>query len=133
MNPRPRPAAALVRYALVGAAATALHYALLVALVERAGWPAWLAAATGAVAGAQLAFAGNRRFTFGHRGPLGRAWARFQLTALLGAAVSAGVVAAGVWAGLHYLLAQALATVLAMLLTYAVNRRWTFVASAGPG
>jgi predicted glycoside hydrolase/deacetylase ChbG (UPF0249 family) len=43
------------RYTLVGAVATALHYGVLAALVEGAGWAAWLASGTGAVVGAQLA------------------------------------------------------------------------------
>lgn len=115
-----------LRYLAVGAVATAAHYLLLAWLVERAGWPAPLAAAAGAVLGAQLAFVGNRRFTFGHAGPWRPAWLRFQITALLGAATSATVVALGTRAGLHYLLAQMAATGVAMVLTYVVNKRWSF-------
>lgn len=123
MTARSRPFA---RYVAVGAVATAAHYLLLAALVEGGGWPAPLAAAAGALLGAQLAFAGNRRFTFGHRGPWRPAWWRFQLTALLGAATSAVVVALGSRLGLHYLLAQMLATLVSMVLTYIVNKRWSF-------
>jgi putative flippase GtrA len=47
-------------------------------------------------------------------------------TALLGGGVGMAIVAAGVALGLHYLLAQALATVAGLLLTFAVNRVWTF-------
>jgi putative flippase GtrA len=36
------------------------------------------------------------------------------------------VVAAGVALGAHYLLAQAVATALVLLLTFAVNRAWAF-------
>ena len=36
------------------------------------------------------------------------------------------IVAAGVRLGLHYLLAQVIATGAGLLLTFAVNRRWTF-------
>lgn len=115
-----------MRYVVVGAVATATHYLLLAWGVERAGWPAPLAAAAGAVLGAQVAFVGNRRFTFGHAGPWWPAWARFQVTALLGAATSATVVALGTRMGLHYLLAQMAATSVAMVLTYWVNKRWAF-------
>ncbi|MFS9605326.1 hypothetical protein [Klebsiella pneumoniae] len=38
----------------------------------------------------------------------------------------APVGAAGVRAGLHYLLAQGAATLLVMLASYAANRVWTF-------
>lgn len=126
MSERPSNAAGLARYAAVGALATAAHYLLLVVWVEWAQGPAWLGSGLGAVLGAQLAFVGNRRFTFGHRGANGPAWRRFQGTAMLGAVLGMALVAAGVALGLHYLLAQAVATVVVMLLTYAVNRHWTF-------
>jgi putative flippase GtrA len=115
-----------VRYTLVGAIATALHYVLLALLVELADWPAWLGSGAGAVAGAQLAFFGNRWFTFDHAGHVGRAWSKFQGTALFGAGVGMGVVGACVGLGLHYLAAQVLATLLSLLLTFAINRHWTF-------
>ena len=125
-GPQRPNAPAWLKYLAVGGVATIAHYALLVALVEWAGWtPAW-AAGAGAALGAQLGFVGNRVFTFGHQGPWLPAWWRFQLTALLGGAVSIAVVAAGTRLGLHYLLAQALATLLALLLTYLINKRWAF-------
>ncbi len=116
----------LMRYAMVGAIATAVHYLLLVLLVEGAGWPPFAATGAGAVLGAQVAYAGNRWFTFAHRGPLAASWWRFQSTAVIGAGVGMAVVALGVHLGLYYLLAQVAATGLSMLLTYAVNRRWSF-------
>ena len=116
----------LVRYAAVGVAATLAHWALLALLVETQGTPAWLGSGLGAVLGAQVAFFGNRRFTFRHAGPWQPAWWRFMGTALLGASVGMAIVAAGVALSLHYLLAQAAATVAAMALTFAVNRHWTF-------
>jgi putative flippase GtrA len=116
----------LLRYGVVGALATAAHYTLLVIAVEGWHWPAWCGSGAGAVLGAQLAYAGNRWFTFGHRGAIGASWPRFQATAALGAGAGMAIVAGGVHLGLHYLEAQVLATLAAMLLTYAVNRRWTF-------
>jgi putative flippase GtrA len=115
-----------IRYGTVGALATATHYALLVLVVEAFGWPAWLGSGLGAVVGAQVAYAGNRRWTFGHRGRVAASWPRFQATALLGALAGMAIVAAGVRLGLHYLLAQVVATGAGLLLTFAVNRRWTF-------
>jgi putative flippase GtrA len=116
----------LGRYAGVGAVATATHYLALIACVELVGWPAWLGSGVGAFVGAQVAYAGNRWYTFAHRGPLMGSWVRFHATALIGAAVGMAVVAAGVRVGVHYLLAQVAATLLAMLITYAVNRAWSF-------
>lgn len=116
----------LLRYAAVGAVATAAHYALMALAVEAGGWPAWLASGAGAVLGAQVAFWANRHYTFGHRGPSARAWWRFQVTAGGGALLGMALVALGVHLGLHYLLAQAVATVAVMAATFLVNRAWAF-------
>ncbi len=116
----------LARYSAVGAVATAAHYAVLALAVELGAWPAWIASGVGAVVGAQVAYAGNRWFTFAHAGPVQQSWPRFQATALLGALWGMAVVAVGVQLGLHYLAAQLLATATALLLTFAVNRWWTF-------
>jgi putative flippase GtrA len=116
----------LGRYAVVGLAATAAHYALLSALVEWLGVRAWLGSGCGAVLGAQVAFFLNRRYTFGHEGAMWPAWWRFMGTAALGALAGMGIVAAGVAFGMHYLLAQLVATVLVMVLTFTVNRLWAF-------
>jgi hypothetical protein len=123
----------LARYAAVGALATAVHWAVLVAGVMWAHRPAWQASGLGAVLGAQVAFAGNRALTFEHRGCWYAAWWRFQGTAAFGALLSMGLVALSQAAGLHYLLGQALATAMAMVVTYGVNLRWSFAATRGPG
>lgn len=123
----------LPHYAAVGAVATLAHYALLVLLVERFGWTGWAASGAGAVLGAQVAYLGNRLLTFAHRGPVRRSWPRFQATALLGALLGMAVVAATQALGAHYLLGQVAATLLAMLLTYAINRRWSFAATSDRG
>ena len=118
--------AQFLRYTSVGALATAVHYALLVIGVEAFGWPAFAASGFGAVVGAQVAYAGNRRFTFAHRGSVRASWPRFQATALVGAAVGMGIVALGVRWGVHYLLAQMVATGASLLLTFGINRAWSF-------
>jgi putative flippase GtrA len=115
-----------IRYGAIGALATATHYLVLVLCVEGGGWPAWLASGLGAAIGAQVAYFGNRRFTFAHHGALADSWLKFQGTALLGAVLGMAVVAAGVGLGLHYLLAQVLATGTTLVLTFAINRAWSF-------
>lgn len=116
----------LFRYTVVGAFATATHYALLVLGVEAAGWPAWWASGFGAVVGAQVAYVGNRRYTFGYRGGIGGSWVRFQTTALAGALLGMLIVGVTVRSGWHYLLGQVAATLASLLLTFAINRCWTF-------
>ena len=115
-----------MRYAAVGGLATAAHYALLVLCVEHGGWPAFAASGFGAVAGAQVAYVGNRWFTFAHRGDVRASWPRFQATALLGALLGMVIVALGVQLGTHYLIAQLLATLASLAITFAINRHWTF-------
>lgn len=115
-----------IRYTAVGALATAVHYLVLVLWVEAAGWPAYLGSGAGAVVGAQVAYLGNRRYTFAHAGPIGASWLKFQSTAALGALLGMAVVAAGVHLGLYYLLAQVLATGLGLALTFTINRIWSF-------
>ena len=133
----PRPASAgataapgvargFLRYAAIGAAATAAHYAVLTLCVEALGWRAWIASGAGAAVGAQVAYAGNRLYTFGYAGPLAASWAKFQLTALGGAVQGMAIVAAAVHAGWHYLAAQVVATLAGLVVTYAANRWWTF-------
>ncbi len=117
----------LNQYALIGLTATAAHYALLMLLVEWAGAPPGPAALMGALLGAGVAYLGNRRYTFSNTAmPHGRAAPRFAAIAGLGAVANAGVVAGGVALGLHYLLAQVLATAVVLLATYHLNRVWTF-------
>ena len=115
-----------IRYTAVGAIATGLHYVILVACVEWGRWPAFIASGIGAVAGAQVAYAGNRWFTFAHTGAVRASWPRFQATALIGALLGMAVVALGVRLGVHYVLAQIAATLLSLVLTFAINRVWTF-------
>jgi len=116
----------LLRYTLVGAVATAAHYALLALGVELGGWPAWLASGFGAVVGAQLAYFGNRRFTFAFGGDFAASWLKFQSTALAGALLGMLIVGSAVHFGWHYLAGQVLATLAVLLITFAINRFWTF-------
>jgi putative flippase GtrA len=116
----------LLRYTLVGGFATAVHYVLLALCVEIGAWPAWLASGFGAVIGAQVAYFGNRRYTFAYGGAVGASWTKFQLTAVFGALLGMLVVGVAVRIGWHYLAAQMLATLVSLLLTFAINRLWTF-------
>lgn len=115
-------------YAVAGGIATAVHYALLVCLVELTGLAAGLASAVGTLCGAAVSYGLNRRMAFvATRTPHGRAVPRFMGIALVGALLNGMLVWLGVNAlGWHYLAGQALATVLVMGLTFQLNRLWTF-------
>jgi putative flippase GtrA len=115
------------RYLLVGAAATAAHYAILIALVEVAGAAAAPSAAVGATFGALAAYSGHRRFTFPGKAPHARALPRFLAVAAFGAAANGALVWTGTEvAGLHYLAAQLVATAFVVWSGFMLNRRWSF-------
>ena len=115
------------RYLLVGLLATAIHYALLVALVELAGAAAAPSAAFGAACGALAAYAGNCRFTFPSGAAHARALPRFLAVAALGAAANGAIVWTGTQIlGMHYLAPQVIATSIVVWSGFVLNRRWSF-------
>ena len=75
-----------------------------------------------------MAYLGNRRFTFADSSTRHRnALPRFLTVAAIGAAVNGLVVWLGsAVLGVHYLAAQGIATGLALLLSYRLNRAWSF-------
>ena len=115
-------------YIIAGGIATAAHYAVLIALVEWLGVSAAPSAFIGALCGAVVAYLVNRRITFtASSSRHGQALPRFMVISLLGALLNGALVWLGVeQLGWHYLLAQALATVLVMGMTFQLNRTWTF-------
>lgn len=118
---------AFVRYTLIGGIATAVHYAVLVALVEGFDFSPSPSAMFGALCGALVAYTGNREFTFASSALHHIALPRFLVIAAIGAILSGGMVWVGtVMLAWHYLIAQLVATILIMLLTYQLNRLWTF-------
>lgn len=117
----------LAAYASVGAVATAVHYAILVGLVEAGGWRPVPATLCGYVAGGVVAYALNRRHTFASDRPHAEAGWRFAATAFLGFCITFLLMSLFVdRLGAPYLPAQLVTTLLAMFVTFAVNRRWTF-------
>lgn len=119
---------AFVRYTLAGGIATAVHYAVLLGLVEAGQATAGWAAAVGATTGAFVAYLANRHFVFAgsvasHR----QALPRFLAVATLGVAISGSVVWLGNEVlGLHYVAAQVSATLLVLALGFQINRAWSF-------
>jgi putative flippase GtrA len=116
-----------LRYAGAGAVGTALHYAVLIGLVQLAHFDAVVASTAGAIAGALVNYALNHRYTFASERPHGHALPRFALVAVAGIALNALVMAAVLaFAGPHYLVAQVIATGTVLGAGYLANRAWTF-------
>lgn len=114
-------------FGTIGAAATALHYIVLVSLVELMGVGPTAASSTGYVAGGALNYILNKRYTFRSAARAQRAVPRFVAVALVGAAANATVV----WAltalgGVQYALAQVAATGSVLVWNFLANKYWTF-------
>jgi putative flippase GtrA len=117
----------LAAYAFVGAGATLLHYAVLIGLVELCAWRVVPATLLGYVGGGVVAYCLNRRHTFDSDRPHAEAGWRFALVALVGFCVTFLLMTLLVERlGAPYLPAQLLTTALAMFVTFALNKAWTF-------
>lgn len=114
-------------YTGVGAIATMVHYFVLVVAVEGFRLPAWQGALIGGLAGALVAYVAHHRVSFRSIRAHSSAVPRFAVIALAGTGLQAAVVALGTLIlHLHYVLAQGLATGVALLATFFANRRWTY-------
>jgi putative flippase GtrA len=118
--------AQFLRFAAGGAVGTACHYVTLVLWVEAFGGAVVTGTLAGFCAGALVNYLIARRFVFDSDRPHGAALPRFALVAVAGAAINTVIVALLHGAGLHYLLAQIVATLVVLAWNFAVNRRWTF-------
>jgi putative flippase GtrA len=117
---------AFFRYGLIGVGATFAHYALFWLLVEGFYMPPSPASALGALLGASMAYVGNREFTFNVQHRHNLALVRFMLIAGIAAAISALAVWMATRVGWNYYAAQVLATCVICMLTFQINRAWTF-------
>lgn len=116
-------------YAMVGAVGTLVQYAFLFASVS------WLhlldpvkATVIGAFLGAVVNYILNARFTFRQSsGSHQVKFAKFAATAVLGMLLNGLIMhVLNQVMGLNYMLVQLIATVTVLLLTYSINRAWTF-------
>lgn len=104
------------RFAVVGAVATAVHYAIMVALVEIGHVPPVVATTIGYGFGIVVSYTLNRRFTFEARGtPVAKSFAKFVVLYGVGAFLNGAIVGALIAVGAHYLLAQVAATGLVLI------------------
>ena len=93
-----------VWFIVVGCIAAALHWSVVVALVERAGWAPLLANVAGWLAAVGVSFAGHHRLTFrGHGATIQGSATRFVMVSATGFAVNESAYAALLrWSGHRY-------------------------------
>src|SRR5262249_46162173 len=107
-------------------AATATQYLTLVLLVELGGLHPTLASVLGYGVSWIVNYSLNYRFTFKSSRPHGEAFSRFLGVGIVALLLNSAVMATATGIGLHYLLAQVIATALVFCWTFTCNRRWTF-------
>jgi len=123
--------APMLRYISVGGLGTIFHYLLLAALVELAAVRPPAASVAGAILGATVNYALNYHFTFTSVRSHRHTAPRFIIVALL-AAILQG---AGMWVlapRIHYLVAQAICTLVVLAIGFVLNRWWTFRSGRNP-
>lgn len=121
-------------FVVVGCAAAAVHFGVVLALVERGAWPPLLANGVGWAVAFGVSFAGHRLFTFREqRAPLGRSAQRFLAVSAIGFAVNEAAYALLLgWGGLGYGVALALVLIGVAVFTYWVGRHWAFLGNPVP-
>jgi putative flippase GtrA len=116
-----------LRFLAVGAVATALQYAILIALVRWAGMGAVAASTIGFASSMGLNYALNRRYTFMSDRPHVQALPRFLATALCGLGLTAlGMYILVSMLRMNYLVSQIIVTAAVTAWNFALNRWWSF-------
>ncbi len=117
----------LSAFALVGIAAAAVHYGLLIGLRRGAGWPAVPAALCGYVGGGLVSYRLSRAHVFETaRAHLDAGW-RFAVVAGVGFCLTGLAMHLFVdRLAIHYLLAQVVTTGMVMIWSFIAHKFWTF-------
>lgn len=122
----------VARFAAGGAIGTACHYVTLAAWVEFLGRGVVSGTLLGFSVGALVNYALARRFVFETSRPHAFALPRFATVAAMGAAINTGLVATIFGLGVHYLVAQLIATGAVFTWIFLLNKHWTFTTRPSP-
>ncbi len=115
-----------LRFALVGAAATVVHYGVMIALIELGGLATVPATSFGFLTGAVVSYVLNRKVTFASKQPLGIAFVKYIAALSVGLVINAGIVAGLEALGLHYFIAQPIATGVVLFWNFGASRLLVF-------
>lgn len=115
------------RFAGVGAIGTAVHYAVLIALVEVANTPAFTASIAGSLVGALVNYYLAYRYAFQSTAAHASTLPRFAMIAVIAFTLNA----LGMWVLVEhlsapYILAQIVTTTGVLFVNYVANALWTF-------
>ncbi len=114
------------KFLLVGGAATAIQYLILVLLVQVFALDPAISSAIGFSVSAIANYALNHRFTF--RSSLAHRTAafRFALVAILGLVVTFCLMTLAERSGLNYVIAQILTSIVVLVMNFLIGSVWTF-------
>jgi putative flippase GtrA len=119
-------------YAVAGAAATATHYAVMIAMVQWANWPEVLATCVGFLAGACVKYPLNYWGVFASRQRHSVAMTRFVLALGISFVLNAAIFALLLHVlDVHYMVSQVLTTGVVLFANYLLARCWIFRVRAG--
>lgn len=111
----------------VGAIATAGHYSVLLLLVEIGHVLPVTASMIGATTGAIISYYLNRNYTFHSKAGHAKTAPKFFIVAILAVVFNTGFIAAfTIWLRVPYFLAQVLTTCLLIIITFSLNKLWSF-------
>ncbi len=118
-------------FALVGGAATAVHYTVLLLLVNSAGQAPVPASSLGAACGALVSYMLNYHVTFGTTSTHSRALPRFLVMVGIGFGLNALFMLTLVdLCEIHYIISQVATTILVLISNYAMSAHWVFTREA---
>ncbi|HBO61761.1 MAG TPA: GtrA family protein [Olsenella sp.] len=117
----------LLKFGVVGVAATAIDFGVMVAMTELAGWDPVLSAGVSFVVSLAFNYVASMRFVFARRDDLSRAreLAIFVALSLVGLAINEALMWLGVNAlSISYLVVKVAATCVVMLWNFVSRKRW---------
>jgi len=114
------------RFLAVGVATTAVHYGILIALVEAWTIHPVLATTVGFVTAVLLSYVLNRRYTFDAGHAFGPGLLKYYAAVSVGLLLNAGVMAALTAWGIYYILAQIVASGVALVWNFLSARLVVF-------
>lgn len=115
------------RFSVVGVIGTAVHYIVLIALVQMMNFDTVGASAVGFAAGALVNYSLNYRFTFKSTKRHQEAMLKFFAIAVIGLVLNSSIMEFAVHQlHLHYLVSQIIATALVLIWSFGGNRLWAF-------
>lgn len=116
-----------LKYTTVGGLATCIHYAIFIGVIRFLAWAPWQATLIASSVGALAAYHLNYHYTFSSVDQHRTLLPKFLAVAVLGVILQTLIVAvlSQQWQW-HYLLAQIVATIFGLILTFSINRIWTF-------